>query len=233
MRKLTGLCFLTAILLAGSANAQSLFIERGDPSTMSATLGGLIGNTLGASGTVDIAYTYRGVFDVGVNFGALGYTSGRDKNLRAFDFAPYLNWHLLRSEDDDVPVSVSALVAVEKLVYTNNGAYAPPNGWGVIAGATVYRRIELGTKVLFVPEVLVAYDLMYTRYYSNALDMNSPTIGDSSTVNGYSTVIKHSARALLSLNFGFNAGHIYTVTPYGGYEGSLGTVGGLLVGVVF
>ena len=214
MRKLTGVCFLTAILLGSSAYAQSLFIERGDPSTMSLTLGGMLGNTLGPSGTAEVSYSYRGVFDVGLDFGALGYKSGRNDNLRSLDFAPFLNWHLLRSEEDELPVSLSLLVAVEKVLYYDNGAYASPNGWGVLAGGTIYRRIELGSSVLFIPEVLIAYDFMYTRYYSNAQDQKAPSVGGNSAVNGYATTSSNSARGLLYLNVGFKGGeHIYRSHP--------------------
>ncbi|MGD0835239.1 MAG: hypothetical protein ABSB49_01175 [Polyangia bacterium] len=234
MRKLTGVCFLTAILLGSSAYAQSLFIERGDPSTMSLTLGGMLGNTLGPSGTVEASYSYRGVFDVGLEFGALDYKSGRNDNLRSLDFAPFFNWHLLRSEEDELPVSLSLLVAVEKVLYYDNGAYASPNGWGVLAGGTIYRRIELGSSVLFIPEVLIAYDFMYTRYYSNAQDQKAQSVGGNSAVNGYSTTASNSARGVLYLNVGFKGGqHIYTISPYGGYEGSLGSLGGVLLGFVF
>jgi hypothetical protein len=232
MRKLIGLCFLTATLLASAANAQSIFIDKGDPSTMSVTLGGSMGNAYG--GALSLGYSYRGVIDMGLDVSGSRFTAGRTKNLNGLDIAPYLNWHAYRSDVDEMPISISFLVAMEKLVYNNNGPVAPPEGWGVIAGGTIYRRIDIGTSMAFIPEALIAYDFMYTRFYSNAGDQNGPTIGDNTTVNAPSPVSKHSARALLRLNLGFlSGGHVYTVTPYGGYQGSaFGVVAGLSAGVV-
>lgn len=231
MRKLTGLCFLTAILLASSANAQSMFIDQGDPSTMSVTAGGAFGGVYG--GSLNLAYTYRGVFDAGLDTSFSRFNHGRVKNLNGLDFAPFINWQILRTDADETPVSVTALFSFEKMLYTNNGPVAAPNGWGLVLGGTAYRRFEIGSNMQLIPELLVAYDFMYTRYYSNALDQNAPSYGTADTVNGYSTESKHSARVLLRANLGFKSGgHILTVTPYGGYEGFFGAVVGLTVGYV-
>jgi len=242
MRKLTGLCFLTAILLASSANAQSLFIDKGDDSTMSVTLGGAFGGLYG--GSLDLSYSYRGVFDVGLATSGVHFTGGDNKNLNALNLMPFVNVHAFRSDVDELPVSISFLLGVEKVLYASNslkypdgstgtGQYAPPNGWGLLVGGTVYRRFEIGTSMLFIPEAVLGYDFMYTRYYSNAVDQSAPSVGDSSSVNGYREASKHSGRALARLNLGFKSGaHIYTVTPYGGFQGSYGTVVGLMAGFV-
>lgn len=242
MRKLTGLCFLTATLIVSSANAQSIFIDKGDPSTMSFTLGGAYGGLYG--GSFDLAYSYRGVFDLGIDASGTHFTSGDNKNLNALNVMPFVNWHAFRSDVDELPVSISFLLGVEKLLYggnnvrypdgsTGSGTYAAPNGWGVVAGGTVYRRFEIGTTMAFIPEVVLAYDFMATRYYSNAGDQNVPSVGDTSAVNGYREKSKHSGRALVRLNLSFKSGeHLWTVTPYGGYQGSYGSLVGLLAGFV-
>jgi len=233
MRKLTGLCFLTAILLASSANAQSMFIDQGDPSTMSVTAGGAFGGGLYGGG-LNLAYTYRGVFDVGLDTSFSHFKSGRYNNLNAFDFAPFINWQIVRTDADETPVSVTALFAFEKVLYGNNGPVAAPDGWGMVLGATAYRKFEIGTSMLLIPELVVAYDFMYTRFYSNALDQNGPTVGDSSTISAPPSESKHSVRVLAKANLGFKSGdHVLTVTPYGGYQGFFGTVVGLTVGYVF
>ena len=88
--------------------------------------------------------------------------------------------------------------------------------------------------MLLIPELVVAYDFMYTRFYSNALDQNGPTVGDSSTISAPPSESKHSVRVLAKANLGFKSGdHVLTVTPYGGYQGFFGTVVGLTVGYVF
>ena len=88
MRKLIGLCFLTATLLASSAHAQGIFIDRGDPSAISATVsGGLVD---GRSWAVAWAasWTYRGVFDAGGDCHVLRYTAGTNKNLSRLPLDP-------------------------------------------------------------------------------------------------------------------------------------------------
>jgi hypothetical protein len=233
MRKLTGLCFLTAILFASSANAQSMFIDQGDPSAISVTAGGAFGSSLYGGG-LNLAYSYRGVFDVGIDASFSRFKSGRYNNLNAFDFAPFINWQILRTDADETPISVTALFAFEKVLYGNNGPVSPPDGWGLVLGATVYRKFEFGTSMLFIPEVVAAYDFMYTRFYSNALDQNAPTVGDSSAIGSPPSESKHSARGIVKANLGFKSGeNVLTVTPYAGYQGFFGTVAGLTVGYVF
>jgi hypothetical protein len=238
MRKLIGLCFLTATLAASSAHAQSIFIDKGDPSTMSVTLGGQYGGLYG--GTLNIGYSYRGVFDVGLDASGSHFTAGDTKNLNGLNLMPFLNWHAFRSDVDEMPISISFLIGISKALYVGNTVdrvsgqeYASPNGWGGIAGLTIYRRIEIGTSMALIPEAVVAYDLTYTRYYTNALDQNAPTVGDTMAVNGYRGVAKHSARGIGRVNMAFTAGtHVLTITPYGGYQGAMGALVGLSLGYV-
>jgi hypothetical protein len=83
MRKIIGLCFLTATLFASSARAQSIFIDKGDPSTMDVTVGGgLVKNSWGAG--LGAGYSYRGVFDVGADFTRYAYTAGTNKKLAGY-----------------------------------------------------------------------------------------------------------------------------------------------------
>jgi hypothetical protein len=144
---------------------------------------------------------------------------------------------------DELPVSISFLVGVEKLLYSGNNVrvngatadatYAAPNGWGLVVGGSVYRRIEIGTSMLLIPEAVVAYDFMTTHYFSNAMDQSAPSVGDSGTVNGYRQTTKHGVRALGRVNLGFKSDdRVWTVTPYAGVQGTYGTVYGLNVGVV-
>lgn len=223
MRKLIGLCFLTATLLASSANAQSMFIDKGDPSTMSFTLGGQYGNLYG--GSFNLAFSYRGVVDIGLDASGTRFTSGAYKDFNALNFMPYMNWHVARSDADEFPISIGLLVGVEKALYTSSAPYIAPSGWGVLAGLSLYRRIELGSSVLFIPELLAAYEFTNTQRY------HSLNAGQS---KGYSTDPQHNGRAILRLNFGFKSGsHVFTVTPYGGHAGyALGRVVGLTVGFV-
>jgi hypothetical protein len=224
MRKFIGLCFLTATLLASSAHAQSIFIEKGDPSTMNAMVGaGVLKDAWGAS--LIGGYSYRGVFDVGLDFTRYAYTGGNNKNLAGFAAMPFVSAHLLRA-DDSMPISIAALVGVQRIFYTGNVAVANPEGWDVVAGPSVYRRFEFGTNFVFIPELLVAIDYQSTRYYSTAMDQNSGNaIG---TPYGYSNPTAWNWRALLRPNLLYKR---ITVVPYVGYQGA--PAAGIDVGSIF
>jgi hypothetical protein len=231
MRKLIGLCFLTATLAATSANAQSIFIDRGDPSAASAMVGGgLVKDAWGVGATG--GYSYRGVFDVGAEFTRYNYTAGTDKKLAGWSLTPFATWHALRHDADDMPVSISFTLAVQRIMYTGNGVVANPDGWGVVAGGSVYRRFELGTSLVFIPELLLAYDPSYIRRYSQALDQNSNNKVDNNTGAGYTAQLKHSARILVRPNLLVKAGNTnYLFTPYAGYDGAFAA--GLNLGAMF
>jgi hypothetical protein len=232
MRKIIGLCFLTATLFASSARAQSIFIEKGDPSTMDAVVGGaLVKDAWGAG--AGAGYSYRGVFDVGADFAWYNYTGGNNKSLKGYSLAPFVTWHALRHDVDELPVSVSANLAMQRIVYAGNGPVASPEGWGMVLGPSVYRRMEFGTKLVFVPEVLVAYDLAYTRYYSQAGDQTSANKRNASDGSGYSTEMKNNVRVLVRPNILFRMGNTnLVVVPYVGAQG-LSLLAGGNIGAIF
>lgn len=215
MRRTIGLCFLTATLLASSARAQSIFIDRGDPSAVDVMVGGgLIKDAWGAGLTA--GYSYRGVFDVGVDFARYAYTAGKKDKLAGYSVMPFTTWHAIRSDADEMPFSLSFTLGVQRIMYTGSNLSAAPEGWGLVVGPSAYRKIELGTNWVFVPELFAAYEFQYTRYYSG----------------GYSTDQKHGARVLLRPNLLYKAGKTsYVIVPYVGYQGAL-AVGGN-VGAVF
>jgi hypothetical protein len=231
MRKIIGLCFLTATLFASSARAQSIFIEKGDPSAMDVTVGGgLIKNAWGAG--LGAGYSYRGVFDVGADFARYAYTAGPNNKLAGYSVAPFVTWHAFRSDVDELPVSIAATFAMQRIVYAGNGPVASPEGWGLLLGPSIYRRMEFGSSLVFVPEVLVAYDLSQTRYYSEAGDQVSANTAQSQLGVGYSTSTKHNVRALFRPNILYKMGNTnYVIVPYVGYQGAL-AVGGN-IGAVF
>jgi hypothetical protein len=232
MRKIIGLCFLTVTLFASSARAQSIFIEKGDPSAVDAVVGGsLLKNAWGAG--VGAGYSYRGVFDVGADFTRYAYTSGTNNKLAGYSVAPFTTWHALRSDVDELPVSISATLAVQRIVYAGNGPVANPEGWGLVVGPSVYRRMEFGTKLVFVPELLVAYDFSYTRYYSEAGDQTSSNTANSGTGAGYATEAKHNVRVLLRPNLLYRMGNTnLVIVPYVGSQG-LSFMAGGNIGAIF
>ncbi|MBN2574718.1 MAG: hypothetical protein JXP73_09125 [Deltaproteobacteria bacterium] len=231
MRKLIGLCFLSATLVATSARAQGIYIDRGDPSAISATVGGGIIKDGWGGGAMG-GWTYRGVFDVGADLSYYKYTGGSNKNLSGISLTPFVTFHAIKAEEDELPISISATLGVQRQFYTGNSPVANPEGWGLYVGPSLYRRIEMGGSMLFVPEVLVAYDLKATRYYSGALDQSSGNLRDASGGAGYATDMKHGVRALLRPNLLVKAGNTkYLVMPYAGYQS--GFVVGGNVGAMF
>ncbi len=230
MRKLIGLLFLTATLTATSANAQGIFIDRGDPNAVSATAGGryLVDSSFG--GSVAGGFTYRGVFDVGAEVTYLKYNGGDFKKLAGISVAPFATWYVMRGEEDDLPVSIAFTLAVMREFLTGNTPVANPEAWGVFAGPSVFRKFELGQSTVFIPEVLAGYDGKATRKYSGALDQ---TMGSSDQATGYATSMKHNVRALLRLNLLFKTASKarYTVTPFVGYQ--TGVTAGANFGALF
>jgi hypothetical protein len=231
MRKTIGLCFLTATLFASSARAQSIFIDKGDPNTMDVVVGGgLVKNGWGAG--VGAGWSYRGVFDVGADFARYAYTAGTNKNLAGYAVAPFVNWHVFRHDVDELPVSISVTFAMQRIVYAGNGSVANPEGWGLVAGPSVYRRMEVGTNMVFVPELFAAYDFSDTRYYSQAGDQNSLNIANNSAGAGYSEDRKHNIRAFLRPNILYKMGNTsYVIVPYVGYQGAFAAGGN--IGAIF
>jgi hypothetical protein len=231
MRKIIGLCFLTATLFASSARAQSIFIDKGDPNTMDVVVGGgLVKNGWGAG--VGAGWSYRGVFDVGADFARYAYTAGTNKNLAGYAVAPFVSWHVLRHDVDELPVSISMTFAMQRIVYAGNGPVANPEGWGLVAGPSVYRRMEVGTSMVFVPELFAAYDFSYTRFYSQAGDQSSSNVANNRLGAGYSTDSKHNVRAFFRPNILYRMGGTNVViVPYVGYQGAFAAGGN--IGAIF
>ena len=232
MRKLIGLLFLTATLAATSAHAQGIFIDRGDPNALSASAGFKYLTDSSMGGSLIVGWSYRGVFDAGADITYLKYKGGSVKELSGISATPFLTWHAMRGEEEELPVSISLGLGVMREFFMGNGPVVSPEAWGLYLGPSVYRRIEIGARVVFVPEVLAAYDLKVTRYYSGALDQNSGNTRDRSGGTGYRSDTKHYGRALLKLNWLIKAGNTrYLAVPYGGYQG--GPIGGVNVGALF
>jgi hypothetical protein len=231
MRKLIGLCFLTATLLATSAHAQGIFIDRGDPNAVSAAIGGGLAKDAYA-GSLVAGWTYRGVFDAGADFTYFKYTAGNNKNLNGFSLTPFVTWHALRVDEDEMPIALSFTLAVQREMFTGNTPVAAPEAWGVFAGASVWRRFEFGTSLVFIPEVVAGLDVKDTRYYSTALDQASGNVRDTSGGSGYSADMKYRPRVLVRPNLLVKAGNTkYVIMPYAGYQD--GFAAGANVGALF
>ena len=93
--------------------------------------------------------------------------------------------------------------------------------------------MEFGSSLVFVPEVMLAYDFSYTRYYSRAGDQPSGNTRDSSKGIGYSTEPKHNARVLVRPNLLYKMGNTnYVFAPYVGSVG-VAFMAGANIGAIF
>lgn len=173
------------------------------------------------------------MLDVGADFVRYAYTAGVNNKLANYSIAPFVNWHAFRHDVDELPVSISILFAMQKDIYAGNGPVANPEGWGMLLGPSVYRRMEFGTSFVFIPELLAAYDFSYTRYYSDAGDQTSSNVVDSGNGLGYRTEAKHNVRVLVRPNILYKMGNTnYTLAPYAGAVG-IAFVAGANIGAIF
>jgi len=134
---------------------------------------------------------------------------------------------------EGMPVSIAFGFGFEKRFYTGNDPYANPDGYAAEPGMSIYRRMEMGSLV-FAPEVYLADDISYTRYYSKAQDQPS---GNKRSDNGYgfsTTTDYMGGIALLRANLMFKSAKGDTgliVLPYAGYKAGL--TAGIGVGALF
>jgi hypothetical protein len=231
MRKLIGLCFLTTTLIASSASAQGILIEKGDPSVVGVTVGGgLVKDAWGAG--LSGGYSYRGVLDFGADFTRYAFTGGNNNKLAGYSLTPYFAWNAIRHDVDEWPLSISFSLGVQRIFYTGNSPVANPEGWSTIVGASGYRRFEVGQSFIVIPEIFVAYQYKYTRYFSQALDQTSANTRYAGEGYGYSTSPKHIVQAIFRPNIVIKKGNTqYLIIPYGGFADGL--VAGGSLGAMF
>jgi len=227
MRKILGLCFLALTLTAGTAQAQGIFLEKGEPGVSAVAGGAAIGT--GWSASVVPSFTYRGMFDVGLDLSWYGYNNNNNEanKLSAVGVMPFANIYFLRSEDGPLPFSVSGTVAVEKRIFVGNGSEPNPDGWGLLLGGSLFRRMDFTSTFAGIPEVFIAYDLQATTWHSAAEGANAAIHNQGET-----TEYKHNARGFFRGNMAIRSGKlIYTVVPYVGYQSGLAV--GANLGAIF
>jgi hypothetical protein len=224
MRKTFGLCFLALTLTAGTAHAQGLFLEKGQPG-MSAVVGAAVIGT-GWSASVVPSYTYRGIFDVGLDVSRYSYSKGDPKYLSAIGLMPFANVYFVRAEDGLLPVSVSGTFAFQRRIFTGNGNTVSPDGWGLLLGASVFRRFDFSNSFAGIPELFLAYDLQAISWHSASLDASA------ASSPGEKTDYDNKPRVLFRANMGFKGDkNVYTVVPYVGYQAGFAV--GANVGAIF
>lgn len=225
MRKIIGLFILALTSSAATAQAQGLFLDKGQSGFGVAAGGALIGNawTISAIPT----YTYRGVFDVGIDITRFAYTDGLANHLSAIGAMPFATVYIARSEDGVFPVSLSGTLGIQKRFYMGNGSVTNPDGWGLLMGLSAFRRIDTSATFALIPEVFLAYDLQSTTWHSSAIDGTT-----GATAPGQWTDYDHNARVHVRLHLAWKSGNTqYFATPYVGYQAGLAY--GANLGLVF
>ena len=225
MRKTLGLCFLALTLTAATAHAQGIFLEKGDRGVSAAVGGAAIGT--GWSASVVPSYTYRGMFDLGLDLTWYGYNNGDANKLSAIGVMPFANIYLLRAADGPLPVSVSGTFAFEKRMFVGNGAEPNPDGWGMLLGGSLFRRMDFTNTFAGIPELFLAYDLQATTWHSAAAGAKAAVF-----TQGETTDYQHKARVFFRANMAIRSDKIlYTIVPYVGYQAGF-AIGGNL-GAIF
>jgi hypothetical protein len=224
MRKIIGLCLLALTMTAGTARAQGLFLEKGQPG-IGAAVGGSMTKTAWTASLVP-TYTYRGVFDIGLDLTRYQFTGGDAEHLWALGVMPFVTAYLARSEETTLPVSISATLGIQRRLYLGNGGVPNPDGWGVLAGVSAFRRIELSNTFAGIPEIFAAYDLQSVTWHSSTID------GNAAVHPGQKTNYENNARVLFRANLAFGGEKsVYTLIPYVGYQG--GFAAGANLGAIF
>jgi hypothetical protein len=225
MRKIIGLFILALTSTAATAQAQGLFLEKGQPGVGVVAGGAVIGNAWTAS--VIPTYTYRGIFDVGIDITRYAYTKGDAKDLSAIGAMPFATVYFARSEEGVSPLSLSGTLGVQKRIYMGNGSPPNPDGWGLLLGLSAFRRFQTSDSFALIPEVFLAYDMQSFTQHSTSID---GTLGQNAS--GQKTDYSHKARLYARVNMAWKSGEKqYIITPYVGYQAGLAF--GVNVGAVF
>jgi hypothetical protein len=225
MRKIIGLFILALTSTAATAQAQGLFLDKGQPGVGVAAGGAVIGNAWTVS--VIPTYTYRGIFDVGIDVTRYAYTKGDANHLSAIGAMPFANVYFARAEEGNLPISLSGTLGIQKRIYMGNGPVANPDGWGLLMGVSAFRRLEASDTFAIIPEVFVAYDLSVITWHSTSIDGKNGDVAPGQVTN-----YGHKARLHARANMAWKSGDKqYIVTPYGGYQAGLAY--GANVGIVF
>ena len=212
MRKTLGLCFLALTLTAATAHAQGVFLEKGQPGVSATAGAGAIGT--GWTASVVPSYTYRGMFDVGIDATRYSFSKGDANHLSAIGLMPFATAYFTRSDDGPWPVSISGTVGVQKRFFMGNGGAPNPDGWGLLFGASAFRRIDFSNSFAGIPEIFVGYDMQSITWHSTRLDAKAGL-----SEPGQGTHYTHNMRLFFRPNMALKAdGVTYTAGPYLGYQ---------------
>ena len=131
---------------------------------------------------------------------------------------PFANVYFARAEDGPLPVSVSGTLAFQRRIFIGNDEAPNPDGWGLLLGASAFRRIDFTSSFAGIPELFVAYDLQSITWHSSQI---APAAGAGASP-GQKTDYDNKPRILLRANMAFMGDKTtYTIGPLRGLPGRL------------
>jgi len=95
-------------------------------------------------------------------------------------------------------------LAIQKRIYMGNNEAPNPDGWGLLVGGSLFRRIEFSNSFAGIPELFLAYDLQSITWHSSVIN----PISTAAISPGETTNYDHRARVLFRANMGFKAGPV-------------------------
>ena len=148
-----GLVALCALALAStqSAVAQSKYLDKGTSGVgVTAQFG--MGERSDVGGVV--AYSYKGILDIGSGMNRLGGADDGNLDVNAFQLSPFVAFHALK-QSRTTPVGLALSVGYQNLSYS--GDELDDLGWdmsgsGFSFGATVYRTFATKQRASIVPD---------------------------------------------------------------------------------
>lgn len=144
--RIFALAFLLLLAAAAPARAQSLFIlqgERAVEGSMAWSVGPFSqGVEFHGGGSLD------GRWDVGFGVNRYRVELGGPDDTTLTEWTPFARYFLFKETDDGTPVSLAA-----RAQFFNGNYGGSDEGWYILAGAEIYKRLELTPSLALFPFV--------------------------------------------------------------------------------
>lgn len=212
MKKIT-LSFTLCFIIIISAQAQSLFLERGQNGF--GISGGFSTNEDISGFSGGVGYSFSGVFDLGISVGRFGFDQqflGED--LNATTISPFASY-LIVKQDEQIPVTFALNASYERQIYSNkvlSDNYIDMNGNFFLIGASLYSMFEVSEAMKIQPSIGF-------NYITGELKLEDSTGSDTESDN--TTLFTLG----LSLVFQMSPTNKFVVTPAIGFGNDVTTFG--------
>lgn len=212
MKKIT-LSFILCFVIIISAQAQSIFLEKGQNGFE--INGGFSTNDDISGFSGGIGYSFSGNFDLGISLGRFGFDQqllGED--LNATTISPFASYFIVK-QDEKIPLSFALNGSYQREIYSNK-VLRDDNidmiGNTFTIGASLYRLFVASEAMKIQPSIGF-------NYYTGKLKFEDATGSESESVNN--TVFTLG----LSLIFQTSPTNTFAVTPALGFGDDVTTFG--------